>query len=260
MTGMALHPSDTKRIHIAFGVGLFYTEDGGDTWVAVDSLMSIDDLEYNPLDEKNLIGYGCPNGGQRVYVSTDGGFKWERTRGYDDINTTFTDAAFHPTDKNRIVICGYGIYAMSNDQGHSWEMIGEEPINPHSPTFTHLDNIVYDSRDADILYGTYWGAYSNGQIPIRRSKDGGFSWETIYVIEKEKAHGVHSMCMMGNMLVMHTWPDNEVYLLDVDAVDTSISPVVNGESTVIYYDLMGRKVAQPTRGIYIRDGRKVIVE
>ena len=27
-----------------------------------------------------------------------------------------------------------------------------------------------------------------------------------------------------------------------------------------YYDLMGRKVAQPTRGIYIREGRKVLIE
>ena len=26
-----------------------------------------------------------------------------------------------------------------------------------------------------------------------------------------------------------------------------------------YYDLMGRPVANPTRGIYIKDGRKVVI-
>ena len=29
---------------------------------------------------------------------------------------------------------------------------------------------------------------------------------------------------------------------------------------VAYYDLLGRQVQQPTRGIYIRNGRKVVVK
>ena len=30
-------------------------------------------------------------------------------------------------------------------------------------------------------------------------------------------------------------------------------------SVTPYYDLMGRPVANPTRGIYIKDGRKVVI-
>lgn len=40
--------------------------------------------------------------------------------------------------------------------------------------------------------------------------------------------------------------------------NTSVATILK-ETITPYYDLTGRKVARPTRGIYIRDGRKVIV-
>ncbi len=42
-------------------------------------------------------------------------------------------------------------------------------------------------------------------------------------------------------------------------LDTSISPTVAPSTDAPYYDLQGRPVAHPTRGIYIRDGRKVVM-
>ena len=42
-------------------------------------------------------------------------------------------------------------------------------------------------------------------------------------------------------------------------LDTSISPTVAPSTDTPYYDLQGRPVANPTRGIYIRNGRKVIL-
>ena len=42
-------------------------------------------------------------------------------------------------------------------------------------------------------------------------------------------------------------------------LDTSISPIVAPNTDAPYYDLQGRPVANPTRGIYIRNGRKVIL-
>jgi len=47
----------------------------------------------------------------------------------------------------------------------------------------------------------------------------------------------------------------------VDAVDTSISATENGKTMdTPYYDLQGRPVANPTRGIYIKDGKKIAVD
>ena len=40
---------------------------------------------------------------------------------------------------------------------------------------------------------------------------------------------------------------------------TSIDNIEKSATDVPYYDLTGRKVARPTRGIYIKDGRKVII-
>ena len=42
-------------------------------------------------------------------------------------------------------------------------------------------------------------------------------------------------------------------------LDTSISPTVAPNTDTPYYDLQGRPVAHPTRGMYIRNGRKVIL-
>ena len=42
-------------------------------------------------------------------------------------------------------------------------------------------------------------------------------------------------------------------------LDTSISPIVAPNTDTPYYDLQGRPVANPTRGIYIRNGRKVVL-
>jgi hypothetical protein len=41
-------------------------------------------------------------------------------------------------------------------------------------------------------------------------------------------------------------------------LDTSISPIVAPNTDTFYYDLTGRKVMNPTRGIYIRNGHKVV--
>ena len=43
-------------------------------------------------------------------------------------------------------------------------------------------------------------------------------------------------------------------------LDTSISPTVAPNTDAPYYDLQGRPVANPTRGIYIKDGKKVAIK
>lgn len=42
-------------------------------------------------------------------------------------------------------------------------------------------------------------------------------------------------------------------------LDTSICPIVAPNTDTPYYDLQGRPVANPTRGIYIKNGRKVVL-
>ena len=48
--------------------------------------------------------------------------------------------------------------------------------------------------------------------------------------------------------------------LEVKIIDNSVNNIIPTTDDAPYYDLQGREVAHPTRGIYIRNGRKVIVQ
>lgn len=256
LRGLAVHPSDTKKMHVSqVSGGLSYTEDGGLTWIVVDSVFSRPYLRYNPLDEKLLVGYGS----SYISISRDGGFQWE-TRVIGALKTIH-DIAFHPTNKWGIVACGIDFYAMSDDGGYEFRMIGCQSPSPDGGIIpaAYLYDVVYDPRDPNILYGADETGYHDSQIPILRSTDGGFTWETFYVIETSEPTGVFNICMKDNLLAIYTWWDNQVYLLDVDAVDTSVPAIEKETLDIPYYDLQGRPVANPARGIYIKDGKKVII-
>ena len=49
------------------------------------------------------------------------------------------------------------------------------------------------------------------------------------------------------------WTMKKIHLMNIDSIAAP-------ENHSPYYDLMGREVAHPTRGIYIKDGRKVVIE
>ena len=42
--------------------------------------------------------------------------------------------------------------------------------------------------------------------------------------------------------------------------DVLIDPEQSEPDITPYYDLIGREVAHPTRGIYIKDGKKVVIK
>ena len=53
----------------------------------------------------------------------------------------------------------------------------------------------------------------------------------------------------------------ELYPVEVKGITTGISTIeLNRSTNGIYFNLMGQPVSNPTPGIYIRDGRKVIVK
>jgi hypothetical protein len=47
--------------------------------------------------------------------------------------------------------------------------------------------------------------------------------------------------------------------LGVD-VDKIISPEITRKRNNVFFDLQGRKVKNPTKGLYIKDGKKVVVK
>ena len=76
--------------------------------------------------------------------------------------------------------------------------------------------------------------------------------------------GDHTLFNYGNKLKLLCVHDNGIALYQspdgcYKEGGTSVKEFLVDGPVVPYYDLMGRPVAHPTRGIYIKDGRKVVI-
>lgn len=48
--------------------------------------------------------------------------------------------------------------------------------------------------------------------------------------------------------------------IDIDGVSTGIKNMKVGSEDNVYYDLQGRRVLYPTKGLYIVNGKKVVIK
>lgn len=265
LEGMAVHPHDANHIFVATnGAGLWQTNDGGTEWVQVTKddgkKVSLTRLLYNPHDANQLIGIynnSIMDYGSLIF-SHNGGSQWKPGRGeYTDSNISqVCNVAFHPTIRSKAAACGVSVYALTDDGGASWTGV----FNPKWwQTIVHITDVIYDPRNPEILYGADFSVAKEGITSVLRSTDGGYTWEEFYYENIASDGYVLSMDMRDNILALYTY-GNGIQLLDVDAIDASVSPIVNDEDESAYYDIQGRKVTHPTHGIYIKDGRKVVVE
>ena len=242
---MAVHPNTVDTIFIAYE-GLSYTADMGKTWKTINNdieymSFSLDGICYNPHVSNQLVGYYNNQilTESEMIVSKDGGTSWAVTYGFSSPRSCY-DVVFHPTDKDKLIAFGASLYSISEDGGKHWN---------RSKAIEAWD-IVYDVRNPEVLYG----ATADG---VYRSVDGGLTWNVFF--QNGNVGEVRSLVMYNDMLAIYTY-QRGIYLLDVDALEASISSAQADVIITPYYDLMGREVTHPTRGIYIKDGKKVIVE
>ena len=259
---MAVHPHNANQILVISGAGhLMRTHDCGSEWEEIDkeTPCGLTHLFYNPSNADQLIGVSnneILDFGSLLF-SHDGGHKWMYGDGvyYDGNTSEICNVAFHPTIDGRVAVCGYGVYGLSDDAGASWTGVFEPKWGQ---TIVHITDILYDTRNPDILYGADWGGMQEGITSVVRSTDGGYTWESFYEASLAPNAYVLSFDMKDNLLALYTYGGG-IYLLDVDALEASISSTQSDAIVTPYYDLMGRPVAHPTRGIYIKDGRKVVI-
>ena len=257
-TGLAALPSDADVIYVTNESRLAISYDCGSQWTLAEGV-HLRNIYHNPLVENSLVGFSRDlSGSCYYYYSTDGGYQWNDCEHvYVELGNVseIYDVAFHPTRAGRIIASGLGRYSISDDNGATWTHISEPKY--YQPIILTTD-VEYDKRTPDIVYATDWTSKSSKTLCILRSTDGGYTWETFYNIENPSGHAL-SISMKDNLLAIYSYGKG-IYLLDVDAVDAAVAPVVNDKDATPYYDLMGRPVAHPTRGIYIMDGKKVLVD
>ncbi len=260
---VAVYPGNAKRFYVAHQTNyLSYTDDFGENWTRVTGT-GLTDLFYSPHNHNRLVGYRFtkPITSAGAYISNDGGLNWMYARDETQDHRDMYRIAFHPTDSNRLALCGNGSYALSFDGGASWQGILRQ-VGIWEYSVAYLIDVIYDPRNPDTLYGAQ--LYSDffkenlDTMKVIRSTDGGLTWNEFFVEPMANKGNLLRMDIKDNLLALYT-SANGIYLLDVDAVDTSIPAIENETSAAPYYDLQGRPVAAPTRGIYIKDGKKVII-
>ena len=266
LRGMEVHPHDATHIFVGTDwSGLWCTHDGGRQWKEIirdnGNRISLDRIYFNPHDDNKLIGMTNNKilDSFSFHHSSDGGIQWTEAK-TDEYLYGLGEAynvAFHPVKENRMVACGVGVYALSDDAGSSWNTVLDPKWDPIYEQFiVHISDVVYDTRNPDILYGADWRAAGAGATTVRYSIDGGYTWEIFFSDTIASKGHVLSLDMKDNILALYTYAGG-IYLLDVDAVESSISPIMGDGNSTPYHDLQGRKVAHPTRGIYIKDGKKL---
>ena len=266
---ISFHPNNTQRIYVTYG-GVSYSSDFGKTWEKLP-LDRVDvggymlsfapvGISFNPNDSSHVVSYANYSyfNSSTVLQSCDGGTNWAFSYKSGGGVSEIYSIAFHPTDKNKMVICGVGTYLLQEQQGQRLENF-HKPDSKYAQLLVELFDVVYDKRNPEILYGADMTTMTDKNVVILRSIDGGMTWNKFYTIECKNADYAIKLSIKDNILAIYT-DASGIYLLDVDAVDASVPVVEEVKETNSYYDLQGRKVAHPTRGIYIKDGRKVVIK
>ena len=175
---VAFHPTDTNTFWVgSAGGGAWKTNDGGNTWAAVNDyfpVLGVSDIDFNPLNPNTI--YLCT--GDRdardtysigVLKSYDGGNTWDTT-GFQLEITDFkltNSLLINPLDTNSITLgTSAGIYK-SYDGGATWEY-------KQGGEFQQLE---YHPTDTSIIYAA--GLNPLGTREIYRSANGGGVWTRV---------------------------------------------------------------------------------
>ena len=95
------------------------------------------------------------------------------------------------------------------------------------------------------------------------STDGGKTWDRPYLepIKTTPTEFVFDMKQYGDKLLIYSQSDvYEVSKAELLEQTTSIRTISSTEESSTPFDLQGRKIANPRKGIYIEDGRKVLIK
>lgn len=199
---LAIDPNNPERIwvgtgenvggrHVAFGDGIYLSEDGGNTWTnkGLEKSEHLSTIIVHP-DNSDVVwvasqGPLWSKGGQRgLYKTTDGGETWNRTLGNEEW-TGVTDIVINPEnpqilyaatwDRHRTVAAymgggpGTGLYK-STDGGESWK----ELKNGIPSSNLGKIGLAISPFDPSTIYAAIEQDRTKGGVYI--SRDSGASW------------------------------------------------------------------------------------
>ena len=255
--------------------------------IPADKLFSIDSSVFNGVD-KNACTLYVPYGAKETYAATDG---WNEFTNIVELAAEqfelTVSAAKHATlylDYNATIPEGVKVYTASTVNGNRLmmqEVTGILPaktgviVRAEQGTYTFEQTFEkVDAIESNLLRGSvedvYITAAKDAKYYVLAMKDGvvgmyedAFTGGTF----KNNAHKAYLVLGEKNLGIYDEEVDTEnpgmqlsnSYYFDFSGT-TAIEPVINEVEDNIYYDLSGRRVENPTRGIYILNGKKVFIK
>ena len=274
--------STERKLYSTLGA-VYVSEDLGQNWERMSWM--IDDYETNTLRGRPTICknpyddifyvYGPISGIDGIFsyfnISYDGLKSFEHHVRYREILAPSEDVdaqgeythlgmmAFTPKDKNTILITTSRGLDKTSDGGITWRTSLDVCDQENGVT----KSVLFDALNPEVAYTPLYNKNKGGWA-IYYTKDMGDTWDVLLPLNPEEGNElndyflIYLFCSSGNYLYFTDIKD--VYRIDVSSIQTGISSVsAEGNSgDGFIYDLQGRRLnAEPSHGIYIKDGKKV---
>ena len=252
--------------------------------IPAEKLFAIDSDVFSSDDKDNCTLY-VPAGAKETYAATSG---WDEFANIIELPATFdltVSAAGYATlylDYNAIIPNGVEVYTANTVKGDRLmlqQVNGVLPANTAAIvraeqgtyTFTQSDeevaaienNLLRGSVEDEYItpkkgFAYYVLSMKNGIVGMYKDELTGGTFKN----NANKAYLVLTDITVNDEEVDTQTPGVQLsnsYYFDFSGT-TAIDEVVTGVNDNIYYDLSGRRVENPTSGIYILNGNKVLVK
>ena len=258
LTNLVQHPTDPNTLLVSsVPMGLFQSLDFGQTWCQLTDIIPRF-IGYHPLKPEVIYESGEDDTmSPFLNLSYDGGKTWNSLWLPFPGDNCVHRIAFHPSDPNRWIVGGEGAVYTSMDNGHTWD--AQNYWGDKREAYWYYT--VFDNENNDIVYMV---GRSKGKIDVMFSVDGGKTWSIPHAepTKKPEIEYVDDLQQYGDKLLIYT--ETDVYEISKAKLLAQATSVRNISDTTIvrtsFFSLSGhRLITPPTRkGIYIRDGKKVV--
>lgn len=263
------HPTDQNTLLVAsLYKGVCRSINFGQTWEQLTEFVygnpAASFIGYHPARPNVIYNSGegiiCEG---HINITYDGGQTWNdhgNSLGFPGDNCVH-QVAFHPANPDRWIAGGEGCVFITDDNGQTWSCQnywGDETRTAYWYV------TAFDDEHPDTVYMVGClgqNGQKNACIKIMCSTDGGCSWYESQVMESMREFDrVNDLQQHHNRLLIYA--ESDVYTVSkaelIAQSTAAIRSITSDTPTAPTYDLQGRRVETPRRGIFIKNGRKVI--
>lgn len=230
----------SNTTHSTFGAHIISSKDHGKTWTLSNNaaLLDADESKIVELDNGDLL-VSSRHAGLRYYAtSSDGGASWSSRKTWSALSEPGCNGDLIRLTSNKVSNKSRLLHSIPNagsrqnvtvflstDEGKSWPV--KKSICPKGSAYSSL-TVLHDGT-----IGCYY--------------------------EEDGLEGGYQMRFVRFSL---DWLTNGRDSIDADDITTGVENVL--ENVVVgdgaIYDMQGRRVTEPTKGIYIQNGKKFLVK